>query len=177
MCSTLLTPELTSSWLRYFSGDSMIEAFMGSRAAQTAFSRPCQLWLLGQTASGIGTWMTRLAIAWYVFHVTHSVALLGLIGFAGQIPVLLLSPVAAWVVDSCSRKHLFVATQVNAAVQAFALAYLNHCHGLTIPILAILGILRGCNNAIDLPVRPAMRAGMKIGHRMSRERCSAAEQK
>jgi MFS family permease len=140
---------------------------MRSSAGQTAFSRPCQLWLLGQTASGIGTWMTRLAIAWYVFRVTHSVALLGLIGFAGQIPVLLLSPIAAWVVDSCSRKHLFVATQVNAALQAFVLAYLYHRHGLTIPILAWLGILRGCNNAIDLPVRPALICSMAVSRALS----------
>jgi MFS family permease len=106
--------------------------------------------------------MTRLAIAWYVFRITHSVALLGLIGFAGQIPVLLLSPVAARIVDSCSRKHLFMATQVNATLQALALAYLYRSHTLTIPILVALGILRGCNNAIDLPVRPALICSMAV---------------
>jgi hypothetical protein len=47
--------------------------------------RNFKLFFLGQTTSMIGTWMTRLATTWLVYHLTHSALLLGVVGFAGQI--------------------------------------------------------------------------------------------
>jgi hypothetical protein len=38
----------------------------------------------GQSISVLGTWMTRLATSWLVYHLTHSALLLGIVGFAGQ---------------------------------------------------------------------------------------------
>ena len=42
----------------------------------------------------IGTWMTRVATSWLVYRLTKSALLLGTVGFAGQIPSLLLAPMA-----------------------------------------------------------------------------------
>src|SRR6476659_5423278 len=81
-----------------------------------------RLYFVGQAISLIGTWMQRIAVSWLVYDVTHSGFMLGLVGFAGQIPVLLLSPYAGAYVDRHSRYRTLVATQIISAVQAGLLA-------------------------------------------------------
>ena len=54
--------------------------------------RNFQLFFAGQFVSLTGTWMQTVAQSWLVYQMTGSVILLGTIGFASQIPVLLLAP-------------------------------------------------------------------------------------
>ena len=54
--------------------------------------RNFQLFFAGQLISLIGTWMQNVAQSWLVYRVTGSSALLGLVTFAGQIPLFALSP-------------------------------------------------------------------------------------
>src|SRR5947209_15666686 len=82
------------------------------------------LFFSGQTVSLIGTWMTRIATSWLVYKLTSSAMLLGLVGFAGQIPSFILAPIAGVLVDRWDRHRLLVVTQVLAMVQSFALAIL-----------------------------------------------------
>lgn len=49
-----------------------------------------RLYFVGQAISLIGTWMQRIAVSWLVYNLTHSAFMLGVVAFAGQIPVLLL---------------------------------------------------------------------------------------
>ena len=56
--------------------------------------RNFRLFFFGQSISAIGTWMTRLATIWLVYHLTHSALLLGIVGFAGQIVSFALGPFA-----------------------------------------------------------------------------------
>ena len=48
--------------------------------------RNYRLFFSGQSVSLIGTWMTRIATSWLVYRLTGSALLLGVVGFAGQIP-------------------------------------------------------------------------------------------
>ena len=86
--------------------------------------RNYRLFFTGQSVSLIGTWMTRIATSWLVYRLTRSPLLLGLVGFAGQIPSFLLAPVAGVLVDRWNRHRLLVATQVLAMLQSAALAVL-----------------------------------------------------
>ena len=52
------------------------------------------LFISGQAVSLIGAWMQRIAMAWLVYRLTHSVFMLGLVGFVGQIPTFVLTPFA-----------------------------------------------------------------------------------
>ena len=54
--------------------------------------RNFQLFFAGQLVSLVGTWMQSVAQSWLVYRMTRSSALLGLVGFASQIPVFLLGP-------------------------------------------------------------------------------------
>ncbi len=53
-----------------------------------------RLFFAGQGISLVGTWTTRLAASWLVYRLTDSALLLGLVGFFGQIPTLILAPFA-----------------------------------------------------------------------------------
>ena len=56
--------------------------------------RNYRLYFSGQAVSLIGTWMQMIAMSWLVYRLTDSVFLLGLVGFASQIPIFLLAPFA-----------------------------------------------------------------------------------
>src|SRR5438067_9031245 len=76
--------------------------------------RNYRLFFMGQGTSLIGTWLTRVATSWLVYRLTSSAMLLGLIGFAGQIPTFLVAPIAGVLVDRWNRHRVLVVTQVLA---------------------------------------------------------------
>ena len=60
--------------------------------------------------------MESVAQAWLVYRLTGSSALLGLVAFAGQIPVLLLGPVAGHLADRLPRRAIILFTQSTFCV-------------------------------------------------------------
>ena len=57
--------------------------------------------------------MQSVAQSWLVYRLTGSPVLLGLVGFAGQIPVFLLAPLGGSVADRRDRHRIIVATQIG----------------------------------------------------------------
>jgi MFS family permease len=86
--------------------------------------RNYRLFFGGQSLSLIGTWMTQVATSWLVYRVTKSALLLGVVGFSGQLPALLLTPFAGVWVDRWNRHRVLKATQVLSMLESFALALL-----------------------------------------------------
>ena len=80
--------------------------------------RDFRLFICGQLVSLIGTWMQGVAQSWLVYRLTGSSVLLGLVGFAGQIPVLLLSPLGGSLADTRSRHRIIITTQTAAMLLA-----------------------------------------------------------
>jgi len=115
--------------------------------------RNYKLFFSGQSVSMIGTWMTRIATSWLVYRLTGSALLLGVVGFAGQIPSFLLAPFAGVIVDRWNRHHLLVATQVLAMIQSLALAILALTGYIEIWHVIALSIFQGLVNAFDMPAR------------------------
>jgi Transmembrane secretion effector len=70
-----------------------------SRAWRALRHRNFRLYYGGQSISLIGTWMTRLATSWLVYRLTGSAFLLGVVGFAGQIPTFIFAPFAGVWID------------------------------------------------------------------------------
>ena len=66
-----------------------------SRLTRSLKHRNYRLFFSGQSVSLVGTWITRVATSWLVYRLTGSELLLGIVGFCGQIPTLLLAPIAA----------------------------------------------------------------------------------
>ena len=117
--------------------------------------RNFQLFFGGQLISLVGTWMQSLAQAWLVYQMTHSSLLLGVVGFASQIPIFLLSPVGGTVADRYNRHRVVIATQTTSMILAAILALLTLAHWLTVWELITLASLLGVVNAFDIPARQA----------------------
>ena len=126
----------------------------GLRATVRALRhRNFQLFFSGQLISLVGTWMQNIAQDWLVYRLTGSSLLLGIVGFAGQIPVFLLAPVAGIVADRFNRRHTVIATQACSMVLALTLAGLTLTHTVRIWEIMVLASLLGTVNAFDIPAR------------------------
>ena len=115
--------------------------------------RNFRLFFSGQTISLMGTWMTRLATSWLVYKLTGSAFLLGVVGFAGQIPTFLFAPFAGVWVDRLNRRSVLVVTQVLAMLQSLALAALTLTNRINIQEIIVLSAFQGLINAFDMPGR------------------------
>lgn len=115
--------------------------------------RNYRLFFTGQGISMIGTWMTRIATGWLVYKLTGSALMLGVVGFAGQIPSFLLAPIAGVMVDRWDRHRLLVVTQVLAMVQSLAVGVLALTGLIEVWHIIALSIFQGGINAFDMPAR------------------------
>jgi MFS family permease len=118
--------------------------------------RNFQLFIGGQLVSLIGTWMQTTAQLWLVYKLTNSAALLGLYGFANQIPILLLASVGGYVGDRYNRLYGVVVTQTVSMILAFALAALQLAHLLREWEIILIAFLVGIVNAFDVPIRQSL---------------------
>src|SRR5712671_5273325 len=84
--------------------------------------RNYRLFFAGQSISLVGTWLTRVATSWLVYRLTGSALILGVVGFAGQIPTFVLAPLAGVWVDRWNRYRVLLVTQVLAMIQSGMLA-------------------------------------------------------
>lgn len=117
--------------------------------------RNFQLFIAGQLVSLIGTWMQNMAQLWLVYKLTHSAALLGVFGFASQVPMLFLSSIGGYVGDRYDRHRGVIATQTVSMILAFVLAGLTLKHLITEWELIVIAFLVGIVNAFDVPIRQA----------------------
>jgi MFS family permease len=97
--------------------------------------------------------MTTTATSWLVYRLTGSAMLLGVVGFAGQIPGFLLGPFSGVVVDRWNRHRLLIGTQTTSMLQSFALAALTLSGHITIGRIIALSVVQGMVNAFDMPGR------------------------
>lgn len=118
-------------------------------------ARNYRLFFTGQSVSLIGTWMTRVATSWLVYRLTRSPFLLGLVSFAGQIPLFIVAPMAGVWVDRWNRHRTLVITQILSMLQSFALAWLALANVITVSEVIWLMLFQGLVNAFDMPARQA----------------------
>src|ERR1700722_5968325 len=115
--------------------------------------RNFKLFFSGQIISLVGTWMQTVAQAWLIYRMTGSGALLGLLGFVGQFPIFLLSPLAGLAADRWPRRRVVIATQCASMLLAFILAVLTMTHRIGVKEIIALATLLGVVNAFDVPAR------------------------
>src|SRR5260370_41758371 len=129
---------------KYTWSDPMAGSFSRVRFTLRALRhRNFQLFFAGQLISLIGTWMQNVAQAWLVYRITGSSALLGMGGFAGQIPVFFISPLGGLIADRYSRQSTVIATQTSAMILAFILAGLTLTGRAHVPHIFVMAALLG----------------------------------
>jgi MFS family permease len=117
--------------------------------------RNYRLFFSGQLVSLVGTWMQTVAEAWLVYRLTGSAALLGVAGFASQIPVFLLATIGGTVADRANRHRILVITQCTSMVLPLVLATLVFTGRVHVWHVFALAATLGVVNAFDVPARQA----------------------
>jgi MFS family permease len=118
--------------------------------------RNYRLYLIGQLVSVCGTWMQQVAQSWLIYRLTGSATLLGLVGFATQIPVFVLGAIGGVVSDRYSSHRVALWTQTAALFQAIVLAGLTLAGWIQPLHIILLGVVLGVVNAFDMPARQAL---------------------
>ena len=124
--------------------------------------RNFQLFFSGQMISLIGTWMQTVAQAWLVYRITGSSLLLGVVGFAGQIPIFLFAPLGGLAADRLNRQRVVIGTQAASMILAFILALLTLLHIIKVWEIVVLAALLGVVNAFDVPARQSFLIEMVV---------------
>ncbi len=131
-----------------------LTAFKGLKSIYRALQhRNYRLFFGGQSISMIGTWMQIIAVNWLTFRLTHSMFLLGVVGFTSRIPTFVLAPFAGVLIDRWNRHRILVVTQILSMIQALLFALLILTDTIAIWHIIFLSLLLGIINTLDQPTR------------------------
>lgn len=134
-----LPPDVPASW---------------SGRAFASFRHPAyRLYFSGQLVSLIGMWMQSAAQSWLVYDLTGSKAMLGAVGVAGSVPIVLLSTWGGILADRFNKRGILVATSIGAAIPALILAGLILAGEVHVWHIVALAVILGCVNGIEMPTR------------------------
>ena len=115
--------------------------------------RNYRLFFTGQLISLVGFWMQAIAQSWLVYRLTDSSMLLGLVSFAGQAPMLLLTPFAGVFADRLPRQRILFVTQTAMMSCASIFAILALSGVIHVWHIVLIAALSGTANAFDVPTR------------------------
>ncbi len=97
--------------------------------------------------------MQSIAQAWLVYRLTDSPLLLGFAGFAGQIPMLVVTPFAGVLADRIPRQRILFFTQAAMMACAIVFAGLAIVGVIEVWHIILIAFLSGIANAFDVPTR------------------------
>jgi MFS family permease len=113
-------------------------------------------WLFGgMSLAWLGRQLTVVAVPYQVYQLTGSTLLVGTLGIAQLVPLLLTSIIGGAIVDSVDRRRLLIIAQVSLMITAIGLA-VNA--SLAEPRVWLIFALSGLNagiSAVDSPARNA----------------------
>lgn len=116
-------------------------------------NRNFKIFFLGQLVSLMGIWIQNIALGWLVYRLTDSAVWLGVIGFAGQIPALFLTPFAGVFADRLNRRKVLIVTQIIPMAMAFTMAALILTNSVLVWHIAAVAVINGIVLAFDNPFR------------------------
>ncbi len=123
-------------------------------------------WLFGGLSlAWLGRQLTVVAVPYQVYELTGSTFLVGALGIAQLVPLLLTSMIGGAIVDSVDRRRLLVIAQVLLMLTAIGLAFNASLDEPKVwAIFALSGLNAGIS-AIDSPARSASVPAL-VGHRL-----------
>ena len=100
--------------------------------------------------------MQQIALQWLVYRTTGSAALLGLVAFANQAPILFIAPFSGVLADRFDRRKLLITTQSFASLQALLLGALVLSGAFETWHLVAMALMFGVVAGLDTPVRHSL---------------------
>src|SRR5690606_10954833 len=80
--------------------------------------------MIGTLVSNTAFWMYQVAVGWLALQMTDSAFFVGMAGFAGGIPLLLVSLPAGVIIDRFDRRTVLMSAQVGVMLVAMLFAFL-----------------------------------------------------
>jgi MFS family permease len=114
------------------------------------------IYVAGNSASLIGTWMQRIGVGWLAWELSHSGAVLGLVAFADLFPTVLIGPFGGVLADRADRLRVIKIAQSLIMLQAFALFALTWSGLITVESLIALVLVQGVVIGFNQPARLAL---------------------
>ena len=130
-------------------------AFLGGVGRALA-STHYRLYASGHIANTLGWWGNRLGVGWLTWELTGSAGLLGVIAFAGMIPVALIAPLAGVLADRYGHRRIAIFAGVTGGTLTLLMALITLYGAMTIPVLLVLSILQGTAFGVEFPARQAL---------------------
>ena len=122
--------------------------------------RNYRLFFWGQLVSLIGTWMQQTAMSWFVYQITNSKLLLGVVAAMGSAPMMLFSIWGGSLADRYPKRSILLATQAAQMICAFVLAT-GVWAGFATPLfIIVIAALNGVAMGFDMPARQAFTVEM-----------------
>jgi len=109
--------------------------------------------LIGESVSFFGSWMTQIALVWLVYQLTNSPILVGVAGFSNQAMGLVITPLVGVLLDRWNVRYVLLITQILSLFLSSLLAFLTISNQINFPNIIIIGVLQGIIKAFDLPAR------------------------
>src|SRR5438874_3795162 len=122
--------------------------------------RNYRLFFWGQLVSLIGTWMQQTAMSWFVYEITNSKILLGVVSAVGSAPMMFSSLWGGSLADLYPKRSILAATQAAQMICAFLLAAGVWLGFATPWFIIIVAAFNGTAMGFDMPARQAFTVEM-----------------
>jgi hypothetical protein len=123
-------------------------------------SRDYRVLEVGALVSGLGTQAALVAVPFQVYVLTHSTALVGLIGAAELGPTVLVALLGGAVADRVDRRRILLVAQIGKFACASALAALAFTGRPPVFLIFVLAAMLAASGALDDLARSSMIAGL-----------------
>jgi MFS family permease len=122
--------------------------------------RNYRLFFWGQLVSLVGTWMQQTAMSWFVYQITNSKLLLGVVAAMGSAPMMLSAMWGGSLADRHPKRSILLGTQTAQMICAFLLAA-GVWAGFATPLfIIVIAALNGIAMGFDMPARQAFTVEM-----------------
>jgi transmembrane secretion effector len=123
-------------------------------------SRDYRVLEIGAIVSGLGTQAVLVAVPFQVYVLTHSTALVGLIGAAELGPTVLVSLFGGAIADRVDRRRILLVAQAGTFSCASALALLAFLGPPPVWVIFVLAALLAASGTLDFLARSSMIPGL-----------------
>jgi MFS family permease len=112
-----------------------------------------RLMWIGQSVNVIGNQVTRVALPYQVYVLTHSTLAIAGLTFAQLVPLLLFSLAGGSLADAVDRRRLLIVTQLGLASTSGALALVSLGSSPSVALLFVIAAIASAFQAVDGPTR------------------------
>ncbi len=119
--------------------------------AKKLWNKDFILLLQGNVVSALGDLMYSVAIGYWVYEMTGSSGLMGIMSAISMFVTMFLSPFSGSIVDKCNRKWIIVGVDVLQGLLMLTVGVLAYCDSLPVPAVLLVAFIAAFGNVFYNP--------------------------